>query len=761
MDNPAHPAYSGDVIRRLTSLLVLTVFAVTPLAASSVTILLDASFSMSLPEGESTRLDALAGKLRTWMESQPADTRYALLVAEHGSTPVSELPYPATRDQVSAALDDIVPWGSVDLGASIRTAADLASSIAAASGDATARLLVASDGEDLSALTGAPWPLVPENVSLAALLLQRRTPAAAHDTLVALSEREPLPTAANSPPAPDEPSPGPTDGVPERLTDASAHEGVPAGAHEASAAAGEAEARPQPSLLVRWARTARWLFLGATLLGLAAVWKASARHRRRVRAVMEHNARPPAVRLEIRGPSGREEAWITGYPASFGGGSGGSLHADLAGAEPLVRLECEDDEITMSASEKVPVNGVGRTTHTIREGNQLRLGQVRVVVRELSRPKALRPPRPRHRLYPLAPAAAAGVAAVAFLTASLAAPATPAGDSSRVTTAQAGTDPAVSRAQDRAVSTALDTAREQPRPARTTPRLALPDLVAPGEPVPARDLDYLAVHAHPDDEALDFGALISRMSAAGMRGAVLLLTDGNAGLDQYPWRAVDASYPAYDLSGDELARVRIEEAREAIGWLGAELYIRYGLANHPYSSLEEEVAPGEILDRWGGMDELVDRLRSVVDALAPEIIIAPEGPAGPTGPVEHFEHEATGMLVDRLLDDLGTDATVRLALRSVDPLQTDGSGGLHALEPYQPGPDGSVPRLRQLLALRAHRTQRDATVIGVETRMALRFEYYRVDSRFPDSERRADGLGLARVDLAMGRPYPMAERRNP
>ena len=140
MDNTARPAYSGDVIRRLTSLLVLTVFAVTPLAASSVTILLDASFSMSLPEGESTRLEALTGKLRTWMGSQPADTRYALLLAEHGSTPVSELPYPATRDQVSAALDDIVPWGSVDLGASIRTAADLASSIAAASGDATARL---------------------------------------------------------------------------------------------------------------------------------------------------------------------------------------------------------------------------------------------------------------------------------------------------------------------------------------------------------------------------------------------------------------------------------------------------------------------------------------------------------------------------------------------------------------------------------------------------------------------------------------------
>ncbi|MFW6290773.1 MAG: PIG-L family deacetylase [Spirochaetota bacterium] len=742
------------MIRRLTSLFVLTVFAVTPLAASSVTILLDASFSMSLTEGESTRLDALAAKLRTWMISQPEDTRYALLVAEHGSTPVSELPYPATRDQVSAALDDIVPWGAVDLGASIRTAADLASSIAAASGDAPARLLVASDGEDLSALTGAPWPPVPENVSLAALLLQPRTPAATHDTLAALSEREPLPTATEPRADAEEQSPVPTDGVPQPRTEASPHEGVPA------ATAEETDVDPKPSLLVGWARLARWPFLGATLLGLAAVWKAAARHRRRVRAVMEHNARPPAIRLEIRGPSGREDAWITDYPAALGGACGGSLHADLADAGPLVRLECEDGEITMSASAKIPVNGVARTTHTIREGNQIRLGRVRVVVRELSRPTVMRPPRPRHRLYPLAPAAAAGVAVVAFLTASLAAPADGTGDSSRAAAFQAATEPADSREQDGDVSIASDTAREQRRPTRATPRLALPDVVAPGEPLPEVDLDYLAVHAHPDDEALDFGALISRMSAAGMRGAVLLLTDGNAGLDQYPWRAVDASYPAYDLSGDELARARVEEAREAIGWLGAELYIRHGLPNHPYSSLGQEVAPGEILDRWGGLDELVDRLRSVVDALQPEIIIAPEGPAGPTGPIEHFEHEATGMLVDRLLDDMDADATIRLALRSVDPLQADGSDGLCALEPYEPGADGTAPRLRQVLALRAHRTQRDATVIGVETRMALRFEYYRIERRARDADDVADRLGLRRVDLAMTRPYPMPERRN-
>lgn len=800
MDNRANGAYSGRVIRRLTLLLVLTVVAAAPLCASSVTILLDASFSMSLPAGTSTRFEVAADGLRAWIASRPPDTRYALLVAEHGAAPVRELPYPATGEQVSVALDEIVPWGSIDLGGSIREAARLAASIAGASGDRTTRLLVVSDGEDLSALTGSSWPLMPANVRVETLLLPRRSPTGVHDLLASFDARQPVPADETIDPLAterDEPTPSapqdPASAV-DPPKEAGAHEGAPADEGAARGPAGSPPHRPE-SLLLRWARIARWLFLAGALLGLVAVWKAAARHNRRVRAVAAHNEQPPSILLDIRGPSGREEVRITSYPAAMGDGSGGSLHADLAAASPRVTLDVDDEAIVLSAADKVAVNGVGRREHTVREGNQIRVGSVRVVVREIARPKPLRPPRPRHRLYPLAPAASAAVALVAFLLSALATPAAepstqPGGREAPVTVARENDAGPAADAQRRAPPDGeerdgAETARTADEwdpgspAARATPRLALPRVVGPAEPLPDIDLDYLAVHAHPDDESLDFGSLLARMSAAGLRGAVLLLTDGNAGLDQYPWRATGARYPAYDLAGEELASVRVDEAREAIGWLGADLYVRFALPNHPYNSIEQELDPREILDRWGGVDELASRLRSVVTALDPEIILAPDGPAGPDGPLEHFEHEATGLLVDRLLDTLGAgtpvgavasdDArasidragSVRLALRSVDPMQTDAYRTLYALEPFRPADDGTVPRVRQMLALRAHRTQRDATVIGVETRMTLRYEYYRLDARSPDAYEIAGRLGLERVDLATSRPYPMPERRTP
>jgi len=725
VDNAAHGAYSDRVIRRLLLLLVPTALVVTPVAATSVTILFDASFSMSLPAGGSTRLEVLAGELRAWMRSQPPETGYSLLVAEHGATPVRELAYPATADQVSCALDEIVPWGAVDLGGAIDDAGRLAASIAGARGERIARLLVVSDGEDLSALTGAAWDPIPENVTLTTLLLPARTPAGVHGALAAIASRDAPPAAVGA--EPDEAAAG-EDGAPARSS------------------AGHADAAGA-SLLLRWARVARWLFLAGAALGFVAVYRAAARHRRRVRAVLDHNERPPTLRVEIRGPSGRAEMDISEYPVTLGGGAGSALHRDLGDASPAVRLDRAHDEITLTAREKVRINGVGRTEHTLGEGNQIRMGSVRIVVRELSRPKQLRPPRPRHRRYPLVPAASAAVAAIAFVVSTLAAPAAPLTSGE---TAQ----------QEAAVERERRVAVNDPPPP-STPRLALPDVVAPGEPVPAVDLDYLAVHAHPDDESLDFGGLIARMSAAGLHGAVLLLTDGNAGLDQYPWRATDTTYPAYDLADDALARVRIDEAREAIGWLGADLYLRYGLPNHPYSSVEEELEPREVLDRWGGVEELSARLRSVVATLTPEIVITPDGPAGPSGPIEHFEHEATGLLVNRVLETLPGGSPVRLVLRSVDPLQAERYDEIYAIEPYARVADGTTPRLRQMLALRAHRTQRDATVIGVETRLALPYEYYRLDPRAREAHAIARELGLARVDLRGSRPYPIPERRTP
>jgi LmbE family N-acetylglucosaminyl deacetylase len=247
------------------------------------------------------------------------------------------------------------------------------------------------------------------------------------------------------------------------------------------------------------------------------------------------------------------------------------------------------------------------------------------------------------------------------------------------------------------------------------------------------------------------------MNSAGLRGAVLLLTDGGAGRDQYPWRDTDTHYPPYDLVGEELAETRVAEAREAIGWLGTAYYLRYGLVNHPYNSIEEELSPQDIIGIWDPAGELVERLATTIRALQPEILLSPDGPAET---YEHFEHEASGILVRRALERLRAEDAdpVRLHLLAVDPLQTASYDELFAMSPWDRAADGTVPRLRQIYALRAHRTQRDASVVGVETRMALPLEYYALDGARPTPEI-ASLLGLRSVDHEPERPYPLALRR--
>ena len=48
--------------------------------------------------------------------------------------------------------------------------------------------------------------------------------------------------------------------------------------------------------------------------------------------------------------------------------------------------------------------------------------------------------------------------------------------------------------------------------------LRLPAVYDRQGPIEYFDADFMVVHAHPDDESLDNGTLIARLSSAGMRG---------------------------------------------------------------------------------------------------------------------------------------------------------------------------------------------------------------------------------------------------
>lgn len=257
--------------------------------------------------------------------------------------------------------------------------------------------------------------------------------------------------------------------------------------------------------------------------------------------------------------------------------------------------------------------------------------------------------------------------------------------------------------------------------AALTPRA--PRVFAPGEEVEYFPADILFIHAHPDDETLDFGVLMAGASLAGKRVAVVLFTDGESGLDLYPQRTVGDIYPARRLAGAPLAQVRVVEATRALSLLGAEAYVRLGLANRPYAREQDALSVPEVLELWGGEERLVARLIGIIEGFRPALVVSPDGR---TRAHEHFEHEAVGHLVREALAVLGPGAPyLRGHLVCVDPGQSSGYDALIRVPALRPDPvSGRELRALQSAALIEHATQRDAAVLGVARLSRMPYECY-------------------------------------
>ncbi|MFH2113815.1 MAG: PIG-L family deacetylase [Spirochaetota bacterium] len=232
-----------------------------------------------------------------------------------------------------------------------------------------------------------------------------------------------------------------------------------------------------------------------------------------------------------------------------------------------------------------------------------------------------------------------------------------------------------------------------------------PRMVIPGEPIPDERVDVLFIHAHPDDESIDYGALMVLCKEAGLRTATVLLTDGEGGIYQQD----------YTGPRDNIVSTRVVEAARAMQFLGSSLYIRLGLQNNPYNSLLEEKGVQEVLRLWDA-DTVVARLADIISTLGPKVVVSPEGPSFAR---EHFEHETTGVLTLMALQHLRlTGGHVPEAhLVSIDPRQKDSYAGLIAF------PRQRVKE-RQRQALLSHATQADASCFGVQIIEKYSEEYY-------------------------------------
>ena len=252
-------------------------------------------------------------------------------------------------------------------------------------------------------------------------------------------------------------------------------------------------------------------------------------------------------------------------------------------------------------------------------------------------------------------------------------------------------------------------------------------VIPPGRSPEYFKADILFIHAHPDDESIDFGSLMAMASRSNRRIATLIFTDGESGLDLYPERKVGDIYPARDLSGGALAQVRVVEATRALSILGSEMYIRWGLENRPYNSKSDEVPPDEVIRGWGGEERLVERLIEVLEGFRPTIVVSPDRHSRA---YEHFEHEAVGQLVQTALERLRLDGKASFLkghIVSIDPYQVDRYSGVTKVGVQDRDEQSGLSyRAIQALALKEHVTQRDAAVIAVSRLSHLPEEFYKV-----------------------------------
>ncbi len=691
--------------------------------ASPTVVVLDQSYSMSLPAGESaTRLSLLLDGLEERIVTDQAQSQFALIAFEDADEIAVVLPYPATPAAVLSAARDLVPWGTSPILAATRFALDYAGGLPAPATlpPGPTEVILVTDGEDAAAYMAReqvgfdlPPGLADGSIRLTLLTIGGDSPGAAKvlaawaaqsgGQVVIVDENGQRRSQATSEPraALDHEISSAVDG---------------SGTDLLARALDDPPVTGFMRILAAWLLVVRWNLAASAVLGIIAFVLSVGTWRRRVAATTRHNALPTQVILEVRTSLRRREYTLSKFPITVGTTAGAALQLTNAGTEPdqVFELRLADAGLRFSSEEKLNINGVPRRSWQLQEGDQVRLGRYRVSFERLITTTPLPLPARTHWRVAGLPAFSIVAATLLFVFQPLAVP-RPAPFAGAPLGA---TRPTI---EHQASDSGIDLSAET-----VTTVSSLPALYGPKDAIRYFDADFMAIHAHPDDETLDFGTLLARLEAAGQRGVVVLLTDGQSGRDQYPRRETGGIYPAHDLTGGELVEVRVAEARRAMAHLGVEAYVRGMLRNFPYNSVTDQLTVSQVLDRWGGLWAIVDALAEVLVGFSPELVVSPDIPRGP---YEHFEHEATGVIVATLLDSLKTSglSTVRGHLIGIDPLQTSHYDDLVEISPWDLNPATGVSfRTVQLRALAEHKTQRDSSVVGIETRLAMPAEYYAV-----------------------------------
>lgn len=689
-------------------LLVLCAFDATAVPEQTVHVLFDATYSMGLPSGQMSRMERFLSLLPDVIARVGGNV--IELSVLNGDSSLQSLGLMSGADAVVEEMNRRTVNGR---GSPTRALAELARDVQALRESPT--ILLVTDAEDLRPALAVPR--TPGTLHL--YTLQERTPAAERtvdaldsivDTLFLASEDGRLRALS-------------------RETRRTQHNDA-ADAGRTAIPSEPTRARLLPVLMTILSAVAL-LALLVLLIHLGLEYRRFLRIRSRIRA---YNSVAPMITLAVRGGSGHDDVETRTFPISIGFAPTHtvclpeSVASDRFTASDRLMIERTPDGFRFTSTTDLRISGMPRREGPINSGMQIRLGRARLTISGIEQRKVKREPRPYHyEKLPLAGIFSAAVVILFFGGVALGSPRRP---------VQAN-----EIASGEEIPPSAETHRRTPVGHGSGSSVVLSSQRVWGAPSPGKprtfvgletvqwfDADFMAVHAHPDDEALDFGSLLATLTASGRRGVQVLLTDGESGQDLHPDRPSRPGYPNEELRGPELARVRVGETQSSLGWLGVDHYVRLGYRNHPYNSLLDEMSPAETLSVWGGADQVAADLATLIAGYTPALLISPDRPSEV---IEHFEHDATGIATALAVEIARSQGFAPLVhLVSIDPLQVQLMPDHYILPAWNVRAHGvSVSaRDRQIAALDAHVTQLDAHVNGVETRMGLLHEFYRVMS---------------------------------
>ena len=130
----------------------------------------------------------------------------------------------------------------------------------------------------------------------------------------------------------------------------------------------------------------------------------------------------------------------------------------------------------------------------------------------------------------------------------------------------------------------------------------------------SEQLTFLAVHAHPDDEASSTGGLFRVLANQGVRTVLVTCTNGECG------DAPGGAKPDSDHhDGDEVAKVRAVELDHAVEILGIDRLVRLGYRDSGMMGWPQNDDPQSF---WSApVDEAAERLAEVLRVERPQVVM--------------------------------------------------------------------------------------------------------------------------------------------